>query len=100
MKIQWTDKAKFQVREIHNFYASKVSRNLANKITQAISKKPLLLLTHPQLGQKEPILNEINQNLRYLVEGNYKLIYLQEKTSIIVVSVFDTRQNPLKLKDI
>jgi len=36
---------------------------------------------------------------RYLVEGNYKIIYRIKDESIVVDSVFDCRQNPVKMKN-
>ena len=37
---------------------------------------------------------------RYLVEGNYKIIYWHDGTLIKIASVFDCRQNPSKLEQV
>tara|TARA_R110002020_G_scaffold47905_5_gene136870 strand:- start:7625 stop:7810 length:186 start_codon:yes stop_codon:yes gene_type:complete len=58
------------------------------------------LIKTPQIGQEEelPIQREILY--RYLVYKNYKLIYSvdTENGFIKIADVFDTRQNPPKLK--
>ncbi|WP_422356147.1 type II toxin-antitoxin system RelE/ParE family toxin [Roseivirga pacifica] len=99
MKVIWTDKAKSHVRDIYNFYSKKVSVSLAKRISLRITQKPKILTKQPQIGQKETLLREINPELRYLVEGNYKIIYLLTNTEIVIVSVFDTRQEPNKIKN-
>lgn len=100
MKVVWTDKAKSQVRDIYDFYAKKVSNALAKRISLGITKKPEVLVKQPHLGQKETLLKVIDPELRYLIEGNYKIIYLPTKTEIVIVSVFDTRQEPQKIKNL
>jgi toxin ParE1/3/4 len=100
MKVVWTRKAKTQIKDIFDFYSKKVSTALANRIIAGIAQKPSILLKHPELGQKESLLEDINPDLRYIVEGNYKLIYFKNEKHIVIVSVFDTRQNPSKIRSI
>jgi toxin ParE1/3/4 len=49
-------------------------------------------------GAKEELLAEYPEEFRYLVEGNYKIIYWKEHEVITISSVFDCRQNPDKIK--
>jgi len=58
------------------------------------------LLKTPQIGQEEELLKQRDVNYRYLVFKNYKLIYSvdTENGFIKISDVFDTRQNPPKLK--
>lgn len=100
MKVIWTRKAKSQIKDIFDFYSKKVSAALANRIIAGIAQKPSILLKHPEIGQRETLLEDINPDLRYVVEGNYKLIYLQNENHVVIVSVFDTRQNPSKIRSI
>jgi plasmid stabilization system protein ParE len=53
------------------------------------------------MGQIEFLLQHRPQQFRYLVSGNYKVIYYvnEETQKIIIVNVFDARQNPDKLND-
>ena len=52
------------------------------------------------MGQIDPLLQKHKLDYRYLVEGKYKIIYSLEYESevIYIHRVFDTRQNPKKLK--
>ena len=49
--------------------------------------------------------NNLSQNLiigeehRYLVDGNYKIIYKRVKEGILITDIFDTRQDPAKIAD-
>jgi hypothetical protein len=53
------------------------------------------------IGQIEELLIDREQSFRYLVHKNYKIIYWINliKNRIEIVDVFDTRQNPEKIKD-
>ena len=50
------------------------------------------------MGQVEGNLVELNQKHRYIVEGNYKIIYIVIDSTIYITDVFDCRQNPDKMK--
>ena len=52
----------------------------------------------PFIGQIEENLIELKQEQRYLVEGNYKIIYRVIDKEIYITDVFDCRQNPQKIK--
>ncbi|WP_445733745.1 hypothetical protein [Mariniflexile sp.] len=52
------------------------------------------------IGQEEELLKERKNQYRYLVFKNYKVIYsVDEQNEFIkIADVFDTRQNPPKMK--
>lgn len=60
-------------------------------------KKALLLKEHPGLGVTEEKLAELGLGHRFLVEGNYKIVYRTEGQYVLITDVFDTRQDPEKL---
>lgn len=54
----------------------------------------------PEMGPKEPLLEQYNRNYRYvLVQRRYKLIYLYENETCSVLMVWDCRQNPQALEN-
>ena len=65
-----------------------------------LENRTLVLIDFPFLGQKEELLSSRKENFRYLVEGNYKIIYWIDDEVIRIVSIFDTRQNPEKLTNL
>jgi len=99
-EIFWTDTAKLSVKIIFNYYRKNVNILFAEKIKIKIFEKLKILISHPQIGAKEDLLSDFKNQYRYLVSGNYKIVYFIADKRIIISLVFDTRQNPQKLKDI
>ncbi len=100
LRVLWTDTARYQLEDIFEYYKTKASLNTARKIVTNIVDKTLHLEKHPFVGPKEELLKERDNDYRYLVEGNYKIIYWIEGNYIKIASVFDCRQNPIKIKKI
>ena len=100
LKIHWTDFAKKELQNIFEYYKEKASLKVATSLTEKIVKQTLKLSDQPKIGSKELSLKERQQEFRYLVYKNYKIIYWIniEKNRIDISDVFDTRQNPIKLK--
>ena len=78
----------------------KPSARIAKKLVKEIINEPKKLIKTPHIGQVEELLKQRKIEYRYLVFKNYKLIYSvdMEKGFIKIADVFDTRQNPPKLK--
>ncbi len=100
LKIYWTDFAKSELKEIFEYYRENVNLKVARKIVKEIASSTLRLSDEPHIGAKEPLLENRKQEFRYLVHKNYKIIYWynKKKNRIDISDVFDTRQNPIKLK--
>ncbi len=99
MRIVWSDLAKVQLKEIYRYYKEVAGPTVAKSIKNKIIKHPLLLVKHPEMGQAEDNPMVIDRGFRYLVEGNFKIVYkvYSDKKEILISTVFDTRQNPTKL---
>ena len=102
LKLFWTDTALGQLEDIFDYYKLTGSLSTARKITSSIVDKTIHLESHPRLGPKEELLKKRKNEYRYLVEGNYKIIYWidEKKKQINVAAIFDCRQNPVKMKKI
>lgn len=87
------------LKEIHNHYRKKASNIIADKIKHNIFLSNRQLINFPKSGTEEQTLKRLNQNHRYLVNRNYKIIYKPVKEGILITDVFDTRQNPIKLNN-
>ncbi len=98
IKILWSEFALNQLEQIFDYYKYKTNINLAKEIVSKIIDRTILLEINPQIGTKEPLLENQGKEFRYLVEGNYKIIYLISLNYIHIISVFDCRQNPDKIK--
>ena len=99
MRILWSDLAKAQLNEIYRYYKEVAGVKVARSIKNKIIKKPSLLIKQPEMGQLEDNPMVAYRGYRYLVEGNYKIVYkiYDEDKGILISTVFDTRQNPTKL---
>ena len=100
LKVFWTNTARFQLEDIFNYYKFKASIRVARKLVKQIIERTIQLEKNPESGPKEPLLTDRKFEYRYLVEGNYKIIYWIEDNYIKVATVFDCRQNPEKIKNL
>lgn len=100
LKIIWSNFAETQLDEIYKYYEKTASLRIAKKLIKEIINEPRKLIKTPHIGQVEELLKQRKIEYRYLVFKNYKLIYSvdMEKGFIKIADVFDTRQNPPKLK--
>jgi toxin ParE1/3/4 len=96
-KIIWTHPAKFQLKEIYIYHKKVASVKVAKSIKNKIIEITKSLASFKQIGQEEELLKSKKEEYRYLVEGNYKIIYKPATDIIYIMDVFDTRQNPDKL---
>lgn len=96
--VVWSDSAIEELRNIYEYYFYKASKRVADKITNSIVDKTIMLEITPRMGQKEELLAHFKQDIRYLVQGNYKIVYLIEENIVSIATVFDCRQDPIKLK--
>ncbi len=72
----------------------------AQRITESLLARAKQLESFPESGAGQQLVNDRDKRYRYLVEGNYKIIYnyLPEVERVYIEIVFDTRYNPDKLK--
>lgn len=99
-KIIWSEFAESQLDEIYDYYEKKANPRIAKKQLKGIINEPKKLVNSPLLGQEEDLLKQREIHYRYLVFKNYKLIYSVdlENGFIKIADVFDTRQNPSKIR--
>lgn len=99
MKVIWTHFAVSNLKQIVAYYKEKASPVIAQKIKSDIFSATKQLVLYPHSGQEEETLERLNEGHRYLVQGNYKIIYKEVKEGILITDVFDTRQDPVKIND-
>ncbi len=98
MKVIWTDFATDSLFEIYKFYKEAAGINVARRIKLNIFTATRQLIKHSLSGQVETNLQKLGEDHRYLVEGNYKIIYRRIKEGVLITDVFDTRQDPIKIR--
>jgi toxin ParE1/3/4 len=98
-KIFWSVTAELRLLRIHRYYCDKVGIKVANKLVRDVVSATIRLGHQPNIGPIEPHLKGMTTEYRYLVEGNYKVIYSvnEELREVNVADVFDCRQNPTSM---
>lgn len=97
MKIIWTNFAIDSLKDIFDYYSEKAGKKVAHKIRKQIFQSTRQLIKHPESGQVELYLEKLEQTYRYILIGNYKVIYRIESQSVFINDVFDVRRNPIKM---
>lgn len=98
MKVIWTPFALNSLKNIFTYYKTHAGISVAKAIKNNILTTTIQLSKYPTSGQKEELLKELDEAHRYLIRGNYKIIYKILNDTVYITDVFDTRQNPDKLK--
>ncbi len=101
IEINWTPFALQQLGNIfdHIFFKEK-NIDLAQNVVDRIFNRTDQLKEFPESGSPEPLLNEIGQDSRFLLEASHKIIYEYHPVIevVIVTDVFHTSQNPKKTR--
>ena len=99
-KVIWSYFAEEKIDEIFEYYKTEAGLRIAKKLLSSLIEAPDILIDNPHVGQIEELLMERKEKYRYLLHKNYKIIYSvdEENELIKVADVFDTRQNPIKMK--
>lgn len=97
MKVRFTDQAKDCLKNIFENYKDKGASKYSRTIRGKIIRKSLQLKEFPSLGRIEENLEKMELGHRFLVEGDYKIIYIVIGSDIFITDIFDTRQDPNKM---
>jgi plasmid stabilization system protein ParE len=93
-RIVWTSTAKLQLKAIFDFFNFRNKSKLYSlNLNRLIQTELKILFQQPTIGKKTDTIN-----VRGLLIENYYIFYEINETDIIILSVWDTRQNPKRLK--
>lgn len=92
--IIWSKIAKIQLKEILEYFNFRNKSKLYSlKLNRLIQSELNILRDYPYIG------NETNSNnIRALFVENYFIFYEIDEIHILILSVWDTRQSPERLK--
>ncbi len=94
MKVEFTDPAEDSLRKIYCRYPENIAERIVEKILQSAET-----LSH--LSGRGRIVEELrflNQGHRFILEGNYKIIYLLQGDMVYITDVFHMSQDPEEIK--
>ena len=76
LSVEWTEFAENQLLNIFEFHFDGSNKSYCDKIISDIIKRTIILESNPFIGQREDWLKDRFEENRYLIQGNYKIIYL------------------------
>jgi plasmid stabilization system protein ParE len=97
-EIIWTDQAKTDLQNIYFFNALILDEEKSFKLTDTIIKKTDKLSRSISAGVR--YISDLNPSIDYqkLIYKQYVIIFKTEGKNVFIMKVFDSRQNPKKLK--
>jgi len=98
-QVIWSNTALHDMETIYDFIVEK-SQPAAQRIIETILGRAKQLESFPESGVKQETVKPAVKEYRYLVEGNYKILYSYqaEIQRVYIATIFDTRYNPEKMK--
>jgi len=96
-KIIWSAFASEMLKNIYYYHEENASVAVAQNILANIFNTTKQLESFPESGQIEENLRKLKQEHRYLISGNYKIIYRIIESEIFITDIFDSRQDPSKM---
>ena len=90
--IVWSIDAKNSLKSIYNYYFD-LSEQAAEHIKRDILDKVATLRFVKQYQ-----VDDINPGYRRIIVRHYKVVYKVENQTILILNIFDTRQDPAKSK--
>jgi plasmid stabilization system protein ParE len=97
--VIWSTEALVDLEIVYDFLADQ-SVSAAQRIVEQILSRIKQIEDFPESGGRQEALKKTGTDYRYLVEGNYKIIYSYRVDLHVayVETIFDTRSDPEKSK--
>ncbi|MBJ6369164.1 type II toxin-antitoxin system RelE/ParE family toxin [Snuella sedimenti] len=101
LEVYWLELAENKLEDIYCYYLIKASKRVAENLVNGIVDSTIGIEKQPEIGQVETSFEHREQEFRYLVFKNYKIVYWinYDFRRIEIANVFDTRQDPDKINE-
>lgn len=99
VKVVWAPIAAGQFEDAIIYVADQRGKVYAERARKKVFEATRNLSKFPQIGRREPSLEDLSVVYRYWVVWNHKLIYRYDElgNKIVIVRFFHTSQNPDRL---
>jgi plasmid stabilization system protein ParE len=94
-KLKWSLQARNDLKNIINFISSNWSDKEVREFAKKLNRRINLITAYPELFPKTIQKENIR---RSVLTKQITIFYSEYDETIIIISVFDVRQNPTKLK--
>jgi toxin ParE1/3/4 len=92
-QVIWANSAFDDLLEIEEF----IGQPKADRIIESIMSRARQLSQFPEIGAIQEMPSH-RRMYRFVVEGNYKIIYSFERSIVQICAIFDSRRDPKNLK--
>jgi len=99
MKVKFSIQAKNRLDSIYQYYVDTGLRKVGRTNRSKIISRTFILREYPFSGPVDEYAKSLGLDCRYLVEGDYKVIYSVQIDEVRILDIFDTRQDPEKMKE-
>ena len=82
--VKWSLLARHDIREIAD-YIAKDSPYYSQRMVEKIFQRVQVLEDFPMMGRVVPEFS--SENIRELIEGSYRLVYLAGKTEVVILRI-------------
>ena len=99
MKVVYTSQAWLSIdSNIEFLYRQGLTEEKIAEIIDQVFERAESLINFPFSGQTEPMLSSQRKDYRRLTISHYKIIYFIEQETVFITDIFDSRQDPNKMK--
>ncbi|MFT4681801.1 MAG: toxin ParE1/3/4 [Granulosicoccus sp.] len=100
MKVVITEVALTNLEEALDLLKENFSEKSRLMLAAKVISSTYKLAVYPEMGQIEPVLESLNLGHRRIIEGHFKIVYRinASEETIYVTDIFDSRQDPKKVK--
>ncbi len=101
LEVYWLELAENKLEDIYNYYLIKAGKRITENLVNGIVDSTIGIEKQSEIGQVETSLKRREQEFRYLMFKNYKIVYWinYDFRRIEIANVFDTRQDPDKINE-
>lgn len=93
-QIIWSPRARRELKEILEYWSQRnKSHSYSRKLTKLFKEATQLILEHPNMGKLTT-----DKTARFKIVRDYLMIYEMIEEKIHILTIWDTRQDPDKLK--
>ena len=86
MKVTLTDSALTDLKDLKKFYEDQLVPEVGQRFVGEIFTRIETLVDHPNIGRIVPEYED--ESIRELIHAPFRVVYLREKTAIIVVRIW------------
>ena len=95
-QVIWSLRAQADRKEILNYWRQKnKSNSYSQKLNELFKESVKILADFPQIGK---MTNDVNTRIK--IVKDYLIIYEEKQSEILILTIWDSRQDPEKLKEV